>query len=94
MSETSQCQRCAAEVPSILGPPPGDRDTWWRNRIAVRRREVTYTLRLRMFRRRWLPENPHDQVRETWTELVLCDDCARAVFAFAAGPVVVGGGLT
>lgn len=86
MSDAKTCTRCKAEVPSILyGPPPPDRDVWWRNRIVMRRREVTHVLRFRMFRRRWLPEDPHDQLAETYTELDLCDSCARAVFAFAQG---------
>jgi hypothetical protein len=36
-----------------------------------------------MFTLRWLPENPSDQLRETYTELDLCDPCARDVLAFA-----------
>lgn len=88
MSAPKKCTRCDAVVPSILSGPPDERDMWWRNVIGMRRIEVAYRMRLRMFRRRWLPENPHDQLRETYTELDLCDPCARAVFAFAqARPV-------
>lgn len=82
MSE-QRCTRCGADVPAILGPPPSDRDTWWRNQIRMTRSEVQWTLRIRMLKLRWLPKNPHDQVRETYTTLSLCDDCAAAVFAFA-----------
>jgi hypothetical protein len=77
------CQRCGARVPSILSGPPDGRDQWWRNVVGMRRREVTWTLRLRLFRRRWLPANPRDQVHETYTEFDLCDDCGRAVWVFA-----------
>ena len=77
------CTRCGVSVPSILSGPVDDRDTWWRNQIRMDRREVSNTLRMRMFTRRWLPENPADQLRETFTTLDLCDECSAAVFMFA-----------
>lgn len=83
MSTTKTCTRCKADVPDILGPPPGDRDFWWRNQIGMTRHRTTWVLRLKVFRLRWLPENPHDQVSQTYTTLDLCDECAAAVFMFA-----------
>lgn len=81
----TKCTRCGAVVPSILSGPPRDRDSWWRYQIGMTRREVRYVLRFRMFKRRWLPENPQDQLQETYTTLDLCDRCAGDVFLFAQG---------
>lgn len=46
---------------------------------------ITWRLRLRRFRWRWLPENPRDRVSESYTTLDLCDWCAGDVFLFAQG---------
>lgn len=83
MTPDRECTRCGTSVPAILGPPPDDRDRWHRYLIRMRRREVVYTLRFRIFTLRWLPANPSDQLRETYTELDLCDPCARVVLRFA-----------
>jgi hypothetical protein len=86
MSAPRKCTRCGVTVQAIMAGPPADKDTWWRNVVGMRRVEgARWVMRFRMFRRTWLPEDPMDQVRETYTELDLCDDCARAVFAFAQG---------
>lgn len=82
---TETCTRCGADVPSIFTPPPGDRESWWRNQVCITRREVTHVLRFRMFKLRWLPKNPMDQLAETYTTLSLCDQCAGAVFLYAQG---------
>lgn len=84
-STDPKCTRCGRGVAPILSGPPDGRDTWWRNQIGMTHREKTSTwvLRLRIFKRRWLPEYAGDQLRETYTTLDLCDDCAAAVFAFA-----------
>lgn len=79
------CTRCGVGVPAILSGPPDERDTWWRKQVTMTRREVRHVLRFRMFKLRWLPEDPGDQLRETYTTLDLCDDCASAVFLFAQG---------
>lgn len=79
------CTRCGAKVPSVLSGPPDGRDTWWRYQIRMTRREVRHVMWFRMFKLRWLPEDPRDQVSETYTTLDLCDTCAGAVFAFAQG---------
>lgn len=81
------CTRCGADVLPVLSGPPGDRDVWHRYRILLIRREAAaaVTLRFRMFTRRWLPEHAGDQLRETFTELTLCDPCARDVLLFAQG---------
>lgn len=84
MSEKpSKCTRCGVDVPPILSGPPAQRDTWWRFSIRVKQRD--YVLIFNRWTRRWLPEDPADQVALTYTDLALCDDCARAVFLFAQG---------
>jgi hypothetical protein len=89
VSAESKCTRCGADVTTVLDTKsrPLDRDTWRRYRalMVVRHHKVTHVLRFRMFTLRWLPADPHDQLRETYTELHLCDDCATAVFLFAQG---------
>jgi hypothetical protein len=90
MSET--CARCSAEVTKVLDTKsrPLDKETWRRYRalMVVRHHKVTNVLKFRMFTLRWLPADPRDQLRETYTELHLCDDCATAVFLFAQGKEV------
>lgn len=85
MTGDTTCTRCGADVPSIMSGPPDKRDRWWRNQIRMTRREVHHVMHFRIFTRRWLPEDPSDQVRETYTTLDLCDRCAGEVFLFAQG---------
>jgi hypothetical protein len=68
------CARCQRPVPAEM-PREGVRQT-------VRLRRETYGWRLRF---RWLPENPADRARESYTPLDLCDWCAGDVFLFAQG---------
>ena len=79
MSET--CTRCGADVPTemLVGGT--------RYAIRIRRQTTTVHHRLRFARHRfvWLPEDPADQVRTTYTDLALCDDCCAAVFLYAQG---------
>lgn len=80
------CSKCGKSVPPILGPPPKDRDVWWRNAVMMRRVEtVSYVLRLSRHKRQWLPADPRDQVSSYFTDLVLCDSCSADVFLFAQG---------
>jgi hypothetical protein len=60
--------------------------------IRIRRQLTTVSHRLRFARHRfvWMPENPADQIRTTYTDLTLCDDCCGAVFVFAQGKEVGG----
>lgn len=69
----------------VLGPPPTGRDVWRRFGVGITTTTRTHVLRFRMFKRRWLPENPQDQLSETYTTLSLCDPCAGDVFTFAQG---------
>lgn len=80
-----KCTRCGIDVPRVLSGPIEDRNVWTRYRAGLKRTTSTNTLKFSMFRREWLPENPHDQLRETFTTLELCDDCTRLVFLFAQG---------
>lgn len=53
--------------------------------VVLTRESVTWRLRLRRFRWVWLPANPRDRVRESYSTLDLCDWCAGDVFLFAQG---------
>lgn len=76
----ADCTRCNATI--VTQPPGGE---GWINKALMRRKTVHYFLRFSMWRFQWLPENPGNQVRSTYTELELCSGCAAAVFLFAQG---------
>lgn len=86
------CTRCGAKVAAIMSGPPEGRDRWMRYGVRITHRE--HVLRFSMFKRQWLPENPQDQVRETYTTLDLCDPCAGDVLLFAQGKPVPSGGAS
>jgi hypothetical protein len=76
------CTRCGETIPDV--PTEG-----WVNKILLRKQGVRYRLRVNMWRLRWMPENPADQMRLTYTEFDLCPPCVRAVLAYAYGKGVV-----
>jgi len=79
MAKTEACTRCGTDVPTKM-PTEGTR-----YQIRIRREQATvvYRLRFAIHRFQWMPEDPADQVRTMFTDLMLCDPCAAAVFQFA-----------
>lgn len=68
---------------SVLSPPELDKTERTQYRIGMTRESATWRLRFRLWRARWMPENPRDRVRTTYTDLVLCDPCGVDVWDFA-----------
>jgi hypothetical protein len=73
------CTRCGGVVTDRT---PSEGHT---QRIGLTRTTTTWRLRFSRFRWVWLPANPMDRVRESYSTLNLCDWCAGDVFLFAQG---------
>ncbi|MDT0302925.1 hypothetical protein [Streptomonospora wellingtoniae] len=78
MSDPKTCTRCRNPIPKAP-------DEGWVNKALLRKQAIRYGLRFNMWRFRWMPEDPGDQARLSYTELDLCSPCAGAVFLFAQG---------
>jgi hypothetical protein len=78
-ADNRPCSRCG-EVVSNRSPRDGVTQ-----RIILTRTVVTWRLRFSRFRWCWLPKYADERVRESFTELDLCDWCAGDVFLFAQG---------
>ena len=72
------CTRCHKPIPDV--PTEG-----WVNKVLLVKQGVRYKLRLNMWRLRWLPENPADRMRLTYSEVDLCSPCSVAVWMYAQG---------
>lgn len=81
MTTTGQevCARCGEALPKDR--PEG----WHRFGIGLHRWTEHHTLRWFHWRFQWLPEDPSDQVRATYTALDLCRGCAADVLLYAQG---------
>lgn len=73
----SQCTRCHSPLPTEL-PQEGHRYG-----LRMKTKTVEHTLRFSIIRFRWMPKDPADLVRTTYTDFPLCDPCASAVMDFA-----------
>ena len=75
MSNTIECSRCGADIEAA--PAQG---TTFRTMVHTNT-TVVYS----WFKWQFLPKDPGDQVRETYTRFALCPDCARQVLKYLQG---------